>query len=258
MTRLVSWNVNGIRAVVKKDFINSLDKLSPTILCLQETKASLDQFPGAVTALKWDIISSDAVKKGYSGVATMSKVAGHHLNHIERDEFDNEGRVIISEYKPFVLINGYFPNGQRDHGRVPYKLSFYESILDLVESYKSMGKEVIVTGDFNTAHKEIDLANPKSNRDTTGFLPIEREWMDHYVSHGLTDAYRFIHGNKEGEYTWWTYRNNCRQRNIGWRIDYFMVTEGLLPFIKDCTHNQEIMGSDHCPLTLELSDELRF
>lgn len=167
--------------------------------------------------------------------------------------FDDEGRTIIAEYKNFFLINGYFPNGQRDLGRVPYKLDYSETIVEraltLMSDFK---KPVIITGDFNTAHQAIDLANPKTNTKTTGFLLEEREWLDSMLERGFIDTFRNFYPEQNGHYTWWTYRNGCRERNIGWRIDYFMVSEGLSKKIKNAYILPEVMGSDHCPIGLTL------
>ncbi len=254
MKRLVSWNVNGIRACVNKGFNDWVKEFGPDIICLQEIKATAEQFMEATSELsKYKRFSFSAQKKGYSGVALLSKEEPIKIEYgLGIDEFDSEGRMIIAEYDDFVLMGGYFPNGQRDHSRVPYKLEFYNEVLKRFKKYKKQGKNIIITGDFNTAHHNIDLANPKGNKKTTGFLPEEREWMDKYISAGMTDALRLFYPELEGQYTWWTYRNNCRERNIGWRIDYFMINQEFESKLNDCRHLPEIMGSDHCPILLEL------
>ena len=168
-------------------------------------------------------------------------------------EFDDEGRTLVAEYPEFILINGYFPNGQRDHGRVPFKLDYSRGVLDrALELMRGRGKGVVICGDLNTAHREVDLANPRQNRNTTGFLPEEREWIDRLCGRGFHDAFRELHGPRGGEYTWWTYRNNCRERNIGWRLDYFFVSQGLLGALADCSHRPRVQGSDHCPVYCDL------
>jgi len=256
MKSLVSWNVNGIRACAKKGFVDWVNEKSPDIICLQEIKAEKNQFPEETLTIDgYDLFIFSAEKKGYSGVAVYSKekpVKVHYGLGIEK--FDNEGRTIILEYKSFVLFNCYFPNGQRDHGRVPYKLEFYDEILKRYKTYISENKNVIITGDFNTAHHPIDLANPKTNLKTTGFLPHEREWMDHYVNAGMIDTLRYFKPDAEGIYSWWTYRGDCRERNIGWRIDYFMVSKSLEENLIGCDHHPNVLGSDHCPIELVLKN----
>lgn len=255
MKRLVSWNVNGIRACVNKGFTEWLSSYSPDILCLQEIKAHKEQFPESIFELKnYHLYINSAQKKGYSGVAIFTKEKPLKvIDKIGIEKFDIEGRTLILEYSDFVLINCYFPNGQRDHNRVPYKLEFYEEILKIYQAYRSKGINVIITGDFNTAHFEIDLANPKSNKNTTGFLPRERVWLDTYLEAGMVDALRVFEPETAGIYSWWTYRSDCRQRNIGWRIDYFMVDSDLAKKLKGSKHLPEIMGSDHCPIEITLN-----
>jgi len=256
--KLVSWNVNGIRACVKKGFLSWLQGDQSDIICLQETKARVDQLSSDI--LEPNGYSSQwfsAEKAGYSGVAIYVKKKLKKdltwFSGIGTKKFDCEGRVIGLEHPKFILLNAYFPNGQRDHGRVPYKMEFCKKVHSFMNKLqKETKKEIIICGDFNTAHHPIDLANPKTNKDTTGFLPIEREWMDHFQKKGYSDLFRYKHGEKPDEYTWWTYRNNCRGRNIGWRIDYFWATGGLLPKVKNCYHMPDVMGSDHCPVKLEL------
>lgn len=254
MKTLVSWNVNGIRACVKNGFINAINEISPDILCLQEIKATEEQFPKEVFELEgFDFYIAPAEKKGYSGVAVFTKETPLKVfEGVGEKKFDKEGRTLILEYKNFVLINGYFPNGQRDHNRVPYKLDYYQKILDIFNEYRQKKKHVIITGDFNTAHTEIDLANPKGNKKSTGFLENEREWIDKYLNAGMIDCLRFFKPEERDIYSWWTYRNNCRQRNIGWRIDYFMANKELKTKLISCTHLSEVLGSDHCPILLKI------
>ena len=250
--KLISWNVNGIRAVYKKGFPEWFAKELPDILCLQETKASFDQFPIELTKiLNYQIFDSSSVKKGYSGVATFSREKILDTKKSEKEVYDCEGRVLVHELKDFFLVNCYFPNGSRDHSRVPYKLQFCDDILKIINKLQEK-KPVVITGDFNTAHKEIDLANPKTNIKTTGFLPIERAWMDKFVAEGWIDIYRHLNPEKTGAYTWWSNRPTVRERNIGWRIDYFFISPSLLKHVKRVDILPNIKGSDHCPVLLEL------
>ncbi|MEX0798031.1 MAG: exodeoxyribonuclease III [Bacteriovoracaceae bacterium] len=252
MKKLVSWNVNGIRAVSKKGFVDWLNKDQPNIVCLQEIKAARDQFPKEILEHeKYHTYIKSADRRGYSGVCVMTREKPNKvIDQIGIDKFDNEGRSLILEFDDFALINCYFPNGGRDHSRVDFKLEFYQAILELYNEYRERGQNVILTGDFNTSHQDIDLANPKSNKNSTGFLPREREWIDIYLKAGLVDCFRELYPEDTGEYTWWTYRNDCRGRNIGWRLDYFMTNKEFMPKVQGCAHRAEVMGSDHCPVEI--------
>lgn len=251
--KITTWNVNGFRAVLKKEFKENIGILDPDILCLQETKAKLEQLNEEDCSIPgYQLIWNSAERPGYSGVATYYK-DGIELDTVilglGESEFDNEGRVIRTDFKNTVLYNIYFPNGQRGMERVDYKLRFYAFLLEQCNDLHNNGKSIIITGDFNTAHKEIDLANPKENSKTSGFLPEEREWIDIYLKNGFKDAYRELYPERI-QYTWWTYRFTARSRNIGWRLDYFLVTEKLLQDVKDVVVHDTIQGSDHCPVTL--------
>ncbi len=252
--KLISWNVNGIRAVLKKGFWNFVEEHQPDILGVQETKIQEDQLLDELLEVEgYHVFWHSARRKGYSGVATFSKPEPLRTQYglgIER--FDDEGRVLITEYPEFLLFNIYFPNGQRDQGRLDYKLDFYAELLDYLDALKAQGKRLVICGDYNTAHKEIDLKNPKQNEKTSGFLPVEREWIDRYVEHGYVDTFRLFHPDEPEQYTWWTYRFGARSRNIGWRIDYFFVSENMVPFVKGAAILPEVMGSDHCPIVLEV------
>jgi exodeoxyribonuclease-3 len=253
--KIISWNVNGIRACVNKGFIDFLDTEKPDIICLQEIKAMEDQFPDELMQRKEHFFVHSAKKRGYSGTCIISKQKPENVwTGLGIEEFDDEGRCLIAEYKNFIIFNCYFPNGQRDHGRVPYKLSFSDAVMKKAKALKKKtGKEIIICGDYNTAHTEMDLANPKSNKKTTGFLPIEREWMDKFFKNGFVDTFRhFTPMEENGHYTWWTYRSNCREKNVGWRIDYFCVTQEFLKKVKKSYHLPEVLGSDHCPLAIEI------
>ena len=251
--KLISWNVNGIRSVHKKGFLEWFTTTSPDILCLQETRASLDQFPSDVKNFPgFDVHSAEADKKGYSGVATFSREKILDTNFLGSKNFDVEGRTLIHDLGHAFLLNCYFPNGQRDHNRVPYKLDYCHYIQKKIRTLRKI-KPVIITGDFNTAHHPIDLANPTSNKNTTGFLPNERAWVDEFIQDGMIDIYRHLHPKKV-QYTWWSNRPGCRERNVGWRIDYFFISEELMPRVKSAKILDQVMGSDHCPIELILKD----
>lgn len=256
--RISSWNVAGIRACEKKGFHDWVSETKPDIICLQETKALPEQLSDELVNPKgYSALYAPAERKGYSGVATWVRdgLEFEHTIGLGIEEFDCEGRTLISEFSDFILINCYFPNGKRDHTRVPYKLEFCREVArQALALKKKKKKEVVITGDYNTAHHEVDLANPKTNTKSTGFLPIEREWMDEFKDQGFTDLFReFTPADENGHYTWWTYRGDCRARNIGWRIDYFWSTNDFVSRVKVCDHSPEVLGSDHCPINLELS-----
>lgn len=252
--KIISWNVNGIRAAQRKGFMEWLRKENPDILCLQETKAHPAQLeenlinpPGYQT--HW----SSAEKKGYSGVALYLKDNPLQVSKgIGQAEFDAEGRTLVTEYPDFILYNGYYPNGQHDLGRVPFKLRYSDTVLShALKTQKQKKKPIILAGDFNTAHKEIDLARPKQNEGNTGFLPEERAWIDKLVDKGFIDIFREFEAGPH-HYTWWSYRAGARQKNIGWRIDYFFVTPDLKPQVQKAYLQPQVMGSDHCPVVIEL------
>lgn len=251
--KIYSWNVNGIRAMLKKDFMQWFRDESPDILCLQETKANVDQLDDEiVNPTGYHSGWNSAEKKGYSGVVIFSKkkpIAIH--KGIGVKEFDTEGRVVRFEFKAFDLLNVYFPNGTSGPERLKYKMEFYDAFLDHCEGLRKQGKKLIICGDVNTAHKAIDLKNPKANEKNSGFLPIERAWVDKFVDHGYVDTFREFNQEPE-QYTWWSYRFNVRARNIGWRLDYFFVTEEFKKKVKNSSILTDVMGSDHCPVMLEL------
>lgn len=253
--RLLSWNVNGVRAIHKAGFLDWLADASPDIIGLQETRAAEAQLPPELAQPTpyhgyWH---ECARKKGYSGTALLTRHAPLAVSYgIGREEFDDEGRTLVATYPWFTLINCYFPNGGRDHERVPYKLAFYEAFLAFTEGLRAQGREVIICGDINTAHREIDLARPKQNRNTTGFLPAERAWLDRLVAAGYVDTFRHLNGDLPGQYTWWLQWAQARENNIGWRIDYFFATPGLIGTLRRAFILSEVRGSDHCPVGLEL------
>ena len=251
--KLISWNVNGIRAAVKKGFLDYLDQEQPDILCLQETKAHKEQLTSEIlNDHGYFTYWHSGKKKGYSSVATFCKEEPLYVQEgLGIEKYDNEGRVLITEHDDFLLYNIYFPNGQKDEIRLNYKLDFYDDLLPIINDQVESGNNVIVTGDWNTAHHPIDLARPKENIKTSGFMPLEREKLDEYVENGWVDTFRMFHD--EGErYSWWTYRFGARDRNVGWRIDYFFVNEGLSDQCLDADIHPDVFGSDHCPVSLTL------
>jgi exodeoxyribonuclease-3 len=252
--KLISWNVNGLRAVLKKGFLKWMDEEKPDILCLQETKAYPEQLPKEVVDHKpyssyWD---SSTVKKGYSGVGTYTKEKPIRVEIGLGDKrFDGEGRVVMTEFPEFALFNVYFPNGKMNSDRLNYKLEFYEAFLKKIDSLKAKGKKIIFCGDVNTAHRAIDLARPETNEDVSGFLPIERKWIDRVVEHGYLDSLREFH-REPNLYSWWDLKSGARARNVGWRIDYFFVQRELRSRLKGATILSKVTGSDHCPITITM------
>lgn len=250
---LICWNVNGVRAVSGKGFLEWLRIQQPDILCLQETKSHPDQLGKDLRQPEgYHAYWNYPERRGYSGVATLTRDEPSRVElGFGIEEFDAEGRVIITQHPGFLLLNVYFPNGKKDESRLRYKMDFYEAFLQFVEPLKKQGEKLIICGDFNTAHKEIDLARPRENQGVSGFLPMERAWMDRFVAQGYVDTFR--HFNKEpGQYTWWDLKSRARERNVGWRIDYFFVTENLLPSVSNSFIMPEVMGSDHCPVGITL------
>ena len=252
--RALSWNVNGIRAAEKKGFLSWLAETDPDILCLQETKANVDQLSAALKQVEgYHIYFSSAERKGYSGVALYSKTEPTNVTYgLGIEKFDVEGRVIRADYQGFVLFTVYFPNGQSSAERLQYKMDFYDAFLELVDKVREGGRNVVVCGDVNTAHKEIDLARPKANENTSGFLPQERAWMDKYFSHGHVDTLRLFNQEPEN-YTYWDMISRARERNVGWRIDYFFVNQEFAKYLTGAHIFPDVMGSDHCPIGIDIS-----
>jgi len=250
---ILSWNVNGIRAAERKGILDWLSDKSPDILCVQETKAHPEQLskellePAGYTAY-W----SSAEKKGYSGVATFTKVKPKSVKvGLGIEKFDSEGRVLITAFDSFTLLNIYFPNGKMSEERLRYKLGFYDATLAVADRLRKRGMKLVIAGDYNTAHHAIDLERPEANEDVSGFLPIERKWLDKLVSHGYTDTLRVFH--KEPKlYSWWDLKSRARDRNVGWRIDYHFISEDLKKNLKDAYILPEVQGSDHCPVGIKL------
>lgn len=256
MTTLYSWNVNGIRAAHRKGFLEWLRTASPDILAVQETKCHPDQLEAELRKPDgYHSYWAYAEKKGYSGVALYTRKEPLQVTTgLGIEEFDQEGRTIIANYGDYILIAAYFPNGSRDHSRVPFKMAYKREFLNHCQRLREAGKEVVFCGDVNTAHREIDLARPKQNQKTTGFLPEERAWIDDVVAAGYVDTFRELHPNEAGAYSWWSYIGGARTRNVGWRLDYFFVTPGLVPRVGAATIHPDVHGSDHCPVSLTLQE----
>ena len=251
---LISWNVNGIRAAVKKDFFKSYQQMDADIFAIQETKLQAPQITDEMKDIQgYNAFWSHAtVKKGYSGVCTYTRIKPKRINYgMGEPKFDNEGRIIEMDFDDFVFFNVYFPNGQMGEERLRYKLDFYEEFFKYADAYKNQGRSLVIAGDYNTAHNEIDLKNPKANEKTSGFLRIERDWLDRIIENGYIDTYRYFNPDTV-KYSWWTYRFKARERNIGWRIDYFFVTKDMIDkgWVKEAFIDNDIFGSDHCPVGL--------
>jgi exodeoxyribonuclease-3 len=252
--KIISWNVNGIRAALTKGALDWAWNQSPDVLCLQEVKARSEQLKDEqLQSLKLPFAWNPAQRPGYSGVATFYREAPDEIQlGFDDPKFDGEGRVIRTLHQDLHLYNIYFPNGQRGRERVDYKLEFYERLLGICNELHRSDKNIIITGDFNTAHLPIDLKNPKENETTSGFLPEERQWVQKFLEHGFVDAYRQLYPDRV-QYTWWTYRFDARTRGIGWRIDYFLISKSLLPRLKDVIIHEDVTGSDHCPVEIDIA-----
>ncbi|MBA3028153.1 MAG: exodeoxyribonuclease III [Desulfobacteraceae bacterium] len=254
--KLISWNVNGINAAQKKGFADVLANMDADIFAVQETKLQaskltpeLENIPGYQSF--W---SHCQTKKGYSGVGVYTKIPPEDIKYgIGEKKFDDEGRILELTFDDFVFFNVYFPNGQMSEDRLQYKLDFYQAFFAHTDQLKKQGKHLVITGDYNTAHNEIDLKNPKANEKYSGFLRIERDWLDRITQNGYVDTFRLLHPDTV-KYSWWTYRFGARAKNVGWRIDYFFVTGDMLTkkWVKEAFIDNTISGSDHCPIGLVL------
>ncbi len=249
--KIISWNINGIRAIEKKGFLDWLDTYQPDILCLQETKARPEQLNDQlIHPYGYKTFWKYPKKKGYAGVSVFTKGAPSDISDdFSPKDLETEGRALILKYSDFILANVYFPNGRMSQERLQYKIDFYSEFLDYLDSLQ--GQNVIFCGDVNTAHKPVDLSRPKQNEIYSGFLPEEREWLDKFIRHGYIDSFRAF-CKEPGQYTWWDFKSKARERNVGWRIDYFFVSEKFMPKVKDSFILSEVMGSDHCPIGIEL------
>jgi exodeoxyribonuclease-3 len=249
--KIVSWNVNGIRSIYKKSFLNWFNKENADIVCIQETKADKSQFPKDIENIKdYNFYCACAEKKGYSGVAVWSKLKPKYVSSsIENEKFDKEGRILKLEFEKFVLFNIYFPNGGASQERLNYKLEFYDYFLEYIKKLKNI--DIIICGDYNTAHFPIDLARPKQNENNSGFMPIERKKLDILVDNNFVDTFRYF--NKEpNNYTWWDYKTSSRSKNVGWRIDYFFISQNATKFLKAANIQTETLGADHCPISINI------
>lgn len=267
MIKLASWNVNGIRAVAAKpEWQNWFAADQYDVIGFQETKADVAQIPEHIVNKPnyQSFFASSTVKKGYSGTAVFSKLKPLSVEiELPNPEFQGEGRIVHLEFEKFHFFNGYFPNGGgevlNENGvpikgvfkRVPYKMGFFDCFFNYAQELRKT-KPIVVCGDFNIAHKAIDLARPKTNINNTGFLPIEREFLDRFVAAGYVDTFRLVHGDEPERYSWWSYKMKAREKNVGWRIDYFFVSEELRPYVVDADIENKVFGSDHCPVTLTL------
>lgn len=275
--KLISWNINGLRACARKGFWDYFQKEAPDVLCLQETKITAAQLgselekipnhglcdlrPAAGTNVglfapkheKGCYCLLDAKKPGYSGVLMISKVRPKHVDTgLGILKFDNEGRTLIAHFDDFILVNSYFPNAQRDLGRMPFKLAYNEALLTHLQKLRGRQRHIVICGDMNVAHTEIDIKNAKSNQNNSGFTQVERDWFTKFLSHDYVDTFRHLHPDARDCYTWWSNRPGVRERNIGWRIDYFVVTREMLPRVKEAFIRHEVPGSDHCPVGIEI------
>ncbi|MCL1927735.1 MAG: exodeoxyribonuclease III [Treponema sp.] len=257
--RILSWNVNGIRAVEKHGFSQWLTAESPDMLCLQETKARPEQLsdelrnPKNKSGKRYNAYWACAKKAGYSGVAIYSVKEPDDVKPLGIAEFDDEGRVLQAFYKDFVLITGYFPNSQDKGKRLDYKLAFCDAILKYSKKLVKQGKHFVLCGDYNIAHTAIDIARPKQNEKNAGYLPEERAWMDSYTKAGFVDTFRHFHPGEKDHYTWWSYWGTARERNVGWRLDYHCVDPAFLSQVKYSIIRKEVEGADHCPVEIDLS-----
>jgi len=254
--RIISWNVNGVRANHKKGAWNWLIDESPDIFCLQETKAEPEQLPDEVRDPLgyFPYFAHSKMRKGYSGVAIYTKKEPIKVTEgIGIKELDQEGRALVAEFDDFVLINCYFPNGGRGPDRLEHKMEYYKEFLKKINKIRKTGKSVIFCGDVNTAHNEIDLARPKENVDNTGFLPMERAWIDEVIENNYVDIWRNQHIDQKDSYTYWDMKTGARERNVGWRIDYFFVSDDISKKVTNSTIHSDIFGSDHCPISITVN-----
>jgi exodeoxyribonuclease-3 len=251
--KIVSWNVNGIRACGKAGFLKWFEQENADIVCLQEIKARPEQLEVEYqNPLKYHSIWNPAQKPGYSGTAVFTKQEPISVQlGLGDSQFDSEGRVMVLKFPKFTLVNSYFPNSQRDHARLPYKLDFCSKFLKAAQALRQKGENVVMCADWNIAHQDIDLKNPKANKKTAGFLPEERAWMDQFIGAGYVDAFRQFQP-EGGHYTWWSYRPGVREKNVGWRLDYFLTNEEFKDRLKTSHHRNDVFGSDHCPVIMEL------
>lgn len=256
--KLISWNVNGLRAAMQKGFSDFFKQVDADIFCIQETKMQEDQIDISIQKLFQNYYSywNSAIKKGYSGTAVFTKQKPLNVTYgIGKEEHDQEGRIITIEYENFYLVNCYTPNSKRELERLSYRMIWEDEIRQYLKQLDAV-KPVIYCGDLNVAHEEIDLKNPKTNHHSAGFTNEEREKMTELLLGGFTDTFRYLYPNKEEAYTWWSYMFHAREKNVGWRIDYFIVSNSINKGIKESVIYSEVLGSDHCPIGLEINDNI--
>lgn len=256
--KIISWNVNGVRAWHKKGASDYFFSEKPDIFCMQEIKAEAEQVPEELTQAEgyFSYFSSSKARKGYSGVAVLTKEEPLSVEYgLGIEEIDQEGRLLILDFGDWVLLNCYFPNGGGGPARLEYKFKYYNAFLNKVNTLRDSGKSVVFCGDINTAHTEIDLARPKENVENTGFLPEERAWINSVIENGYIDTFRLAHPNEADRYSYWDMKTRARDRNVGWRIDYFFVSKDLVERIVDAQIHDQVVGSDHCPTSLVLAIE---
>ncbi|MBN2874460.1 MAG: exodeoxyribonuclease III [Spirochaetales bacterium] len=260
MTRLASWNVNGIRAAAQKGFFSWLADEAADIVCLQETKADPSQLGKEFFEVRgadgthYQAFWASASKRGYSGVAVYTRKEPQSVRTLGIAEFDTEGRYLEVGFGELAVISAYFPNSQEAGARLDYKLRFCDAILDRCDAIVASGRHVVVAGDYNIAHEPIDLYYPTANEGNPGYLPEERAWMTKFLSRGYADTFRQFHPGEPGHYSWWSYRMKAREKDVGWRLDYHCVDESLLPRVRSASIRKDVLGSDHCPVLLELLD----
>ena len=257
--RILSWNVNGIRAVEKRGFVSWMENEGADAVCIQETKAHPGQLSSSLLEIRdksgkpYYAYWASAKKAGYSGVAIYSKIKPINITTLGLSEFDAEGRILQAEYSDFTLISAYFPNSQDERKRLDYKLSFCGAIFELCQKYRKDKRHFVLSGDYNIAHTPIDLARPNENEDSAGYLPEERAWMDTFISAGFIDTFRHFHPNEKNHYSWWSYRAGARERNVGWRLDYHCTDPEFLPVVESSTIRPDVLGSDHCPVEITVN-----
>lgn len=258
MKKIISWNVNGIRAVEKKGFLDWIASCQADIVCIQETKANPGQLSAQLISPQFDegnykSFWASAKKPGYSGTAIYSRTEPDSVETMGLTSFDDEGRVLVAKYGKLAVISAYFPNSQDAGARLSYKLDFCHSIKDYCDNLVSHGMNIVLCGDYNIAHKPIDLANPKPNEGNPGYLPEERAWMDEFTESGYCDTFRHFCKDPK-QYSWWSYRFHAREKNIGWRIDYCCVNNSFMPSVRSATIMSQVLGSDHCPVAIEIQE----
>ncbi len=253
--KIVSWNVNGIRAIHKRGFLEWMNEIQPEVLALQETKVNNDTLPGVLRDVPGygSQFSYASTRRGYSGVAVYSRIPALSVETtFGAPIWDEEGRHLVVNFGEFVLANVYFPNGRASAERLDYKMRYYDAFLEFASKTIANGKNLVICGDFNTAHREIDLARPRENSKTSGFLPEERAWMDRLTGAGFVDTFRMF-DNSPDQYSWWSQRSGARARNVGWRLDYFFVNAGFKDRVTAATIHADVLGSDHCPVAIEIA-----